>query len=330
MMSPRVVRERISVEPRTYNGDTLDDQVRVLLFLEQRFGGARIYDVSPTQARTMFELSARILAPEPAPLAAVTDDTVEGADGPLPVRVYKPWGLKSEAPALVYFHGGGFVVGSLDSHDDVCRMLASTAGCVVIAVDYRLAPEHPWPKPRLDALAAFRFIAKNAAKFNISPTRIAVGGDSAGGTLSAHVAIETRGETHCPSLALLFYPAVDLTRTQPSVDGLGVGLILERKSMDWFIGHYLPAGTDARLATVSPLFTSDLSGLPPVHLQTAGFDPLRDEGFAFATRLTESNVALEHKHYGGLPHGYLQMTAAITAARPSYFDAAAALRRSFK
>lgn len=330
MNAPSWIREKISVPARTYNGDAMDDQVRVLMFLEQRFGGTKLYRLPVPEARALFEHSARILGPVPSPLASVHDDTIEGAEGPLAIRIYRPHGAKNPSPALLYFHGGGFVVGSLDSHDDVCRVLATTAGCVVIAVDYRLAPEHQWPAPSRDAIAAFRFVSKNAAKYDIIPTQIAVGGDSAGGTLSAQIAIETRGDELRPTLALLIYPATDLTRQHPSVDGLGVGLFLERKSMDWFMANYLPSGTDTRLPAVSPLFTEDLSGLPPIHLQTGGFDPLRDEAFAFAKRLTEANVAVEHKHYPGLPHGYLQITRAVAAARESYFDAATALRRAFK
>ncbi len=330
MRAPKFLRDQMSVPTRSYENDTLDPQVRVLLFLEQRFGGTKLYTHPVTEARELFEQSARVLAPAPPPIAEVVDDTIQGADGPLPIRIYRPHGLKLPAPALVYFHGGGFVVGSLDSHDEVCRNLAGTAGCVVIAVDYRLAPEHPWPAPTRDGVAAFRFISENAERFHISPSQIAVGGDSAGATISAFVCIATRGDKIRPAIGLLIYPATDLTRTQPSVDALGVGLFLERKSMDWFMGHYLPAGTDERQPTVSVLFTEDLTGLPPIHLQTGGFDPLRDEGFAFVKRLTEANVQVEHKHYGGLPHGYLQISRFVTAALEPYFDAATAMRRAFK
>jgi acetyl esterase len=218
------------------------------------------------------------------------------------------------------------VTGSLASHDAPCRVLAASSGCVVVAVDYRLAPEHRFPAPVEDALAAFRHVAREASSFGIDPARLAVCGDSAGGTLSAVVALETRADAIRPRFQVLVYPAVDLTSSFPSIRALGKGYFLEQASIEYFVGHYLAPEQDRRDPRVSPLFAPDHRGLPPAFVLTAGFDPLRDEGEAYARALAAAGVPVEHRCYETLIHGFWNLGGAVVAAREPMADAARALR----
>jgi acetyl esterase len=333
--APRIVRESLSIPSRGYEGDRLDDDLRLLLGMQSRAGHRPWSDLPLPTARAVFDRTGPLLSPRAAPLERVRDLTVGGPDGSaLRAREYRPFGLTKTAPALVYFHGGGFVLGSIESHDGVCKMLAATAGCVVISVEYRLAPEHPWPASTRDAAAAFASVIAQSEALSIDPTRVAVGGDSAGGYLAAQVAYEAAAEGRAarPALQVLFYPAADFTMARASIRALGEGLLLEEKTIRWFVEQFVPRGMDRADPRLSPVFLPEesLSGLCPAHVQTAGFDPLRDEGAAYAARLASAGVAVEHVHYGSLVHGYLNVTEACPAALPAYFSAAAALRRAFK
>ncbi|MFO0559585.1 MAG: alpha/beta hydrolase [Polyangiales bacterium] len=333
LSSPRLVRERLSIPPREYDGASLDDTERLILGMQKTARIPAWNDLPPPRSRALFDRSGVLLAPRSAPLESVTDLSLDGADGAtLSARAYRPYGLDRESPALVYFHGGGFVIGSIASHDPVCRMLAATAGCQVISVEYRLAPEHPFPAANNDAIAAFRAVIRRANELSIDPSKVAVGGDSAGGYLSAQVAIATARDERRPALQLLFYPAADFTMSQPSIRALGEGLFLEERTMRWFLDHFVPSSVDRASPEVSPLRqpVEALRGLPPAHVQTAGFDPLRDEGLAYANKLREAGVEVEHKHYPTLVHGYLNIAGVVVAAVAPYFDAASALRRAFK
>jgi acetyl esterase len=239
------------------------------------------------------------------------DRTVPGADGPRRARVYLPRARRTPGPGLVWFHGGGWVLGSIESHDGVCRVLASRAGVAVVSVDYRLAPEHQFPAGLDDAIAATRWVQGNAASLGIDPAALAIGGDSAGGNLSALVAIELRGAPVKLAFQLLVYPATDLTRSQPSHRLFREGFMLPEPTITWFRGHYLP---DLKLESdprASPLFAPDLSGLPPALVVTAGFDPLRDEGRAYADRLREAGVKVEYVCSEGSMHGFLNTAGAV-------------------
>jgi acetyl esterase len=332
-MAPRAIRERLSVPSRGYEGDRLDDDLRLMLGLQARAGLPPWDSLPLSAARALFDRTGTLLAPRAAPLERVDEVSLDGPVGAIPARMYRPFGLPASAKTLVYFHGGGFVLGSVASYDPVCRMLAATAGCAVLSVDYRLAPEHRWPAAVHDATAAFRQTLVRADSLGVDPRRVAVGGDSAGGYLAAQVAWETRAdpEAERPILQLLIYPAVDFTMASASIDALGDGLLLERRSMQWFLDHFVPEGMDRADPALSPAFRSveALAGQCPAHVQTAGFDPLRDEGIAYARKLAEAGVTVEHKHYGGLVHGYLNITEACPAALSPYFDAASALRRAF-
>jgi acetyl esterase len=243
---------------------------------------------------------------------AAYDRNVPGAEGSVRARVYVP---PSAPPAgagcLVYFHGGGWVVGSIESHDRTCRALASGAGIVVVSVDYRLAPEHPFPAPALDAVAATRWVFENARALGVDAGRVAVGGDSAGGNLAAVVAQALRGEARRPVFQLLVYPATDLTRAMPSHTIFRDTYFLPKASIDWYLGHYLARREDETDPRASPLFAKDFAGLPPALVVTAGWDPLRDEGKAYADKLTAAGVAAEYVCFEGQMHGFVHVGGAV-------------------
>lgn len=313
--------------PIVRDGYQLDPQVQHMLAMNRRVRRQPMHELSVPAARRAMEVDTNLMPPRAGAMAQVLDDRVEGPGGTIPVRIYRPAGAGRPAPALVYFHGGGFVVGSLDSHDAVCRVLADEAGCVVIAVDYRLAPEHRFPAAVEDALAAFRALHGRAEALGIDPRRVAVGGDSAGGNLSAVVSLQTRGEPARPAFQLLIYPCTDLTMSMPSIVSMGRGLILDRAMMDWFLGHYIPPEQrgDPR---ASPLLAEDLRGAPPAGVFTAGFDPLRDEGEAYARKLEAAGVAVEYVCHGGMFHGFINVCGGLHHGRPGLSAMAASLRRA--
>ncbi len=308
----------------------LDEQVQLAIAMHARTGRKLTHQLGIAEARRELEESAGLLAPRPRSMKSVEDRRIPGPAGAIPVRVYRPHGVASPAPALVFFHGGGFVLGSLASHDPPCRVLADDARCVVIAVDYRLAPEHKFPAAVDDCVAAFRWVAANAASLGVDPSRIAVGGDSAGGNLSAVVSLETRGDHVRPCFQLLIYPATDMTMSMPSIRQMGKGFFLEHDTMVWFTDRYLRDERDKRDPRASPLFAEDLRGQPPAFVATAGFDPLRDEGEAYAERLREAGVPVTYRCYKSLFHGFFSASGGIEAARPGLVEASAALRDAFR
>jgi len=310
---------------------TLDPQSEWVLGLVEKAGHPPIETLDVARARALYDDTAWRLDFEPAPMASVAELAVLVERGSIRVRVYTPEGVPvAGAPALVYFHGGGFVIGSLDSHDRLCRALAERAGCKVVAVDYRLAPEHPFPTPLEDALAAFRWVAEKAGELGIDAARIAVGGDSAGGNLAAVLSQRARDEGGPgPCFQLLIYPATDARGGHPSRAKNAEGYLLTEATIDWFRGHYLPDGTDLEDPRVSPLLADDLSGLPPALVATAGYDPLRDEGADYAKALAAAGVAVEHRDHPGMMHGFFNMGGALTVAEAAVDEAAAALRAAF-
>jgi acetyl esterase len=229
---------------------------------------------------------------------------------------------------LVWFHGGGFALGSIRSHDGVCRALAQRSRAAVIAIDYRLAPEHPFPAAVEDAIATARWVIANAAALDVDAAAIAIGGDSAGGNLTAVVTQALRHDDKRPAFQLLVYPAVDFTREHASHEHFSEGFILSRASIDWFIGHYLSSTDLFRDPRASPLFTEDLSGLPPALVLTAGFDPLRDEGRRYAERMREAGNDVEHVCADGMLHGFFNMGGMVRAADAIIHRAAEKLRRA--
>jgi acetyl esterase len=322
---PPAVAARLAGAPVTRDSYTLDAQTQMVLALHRLTGKKLTHELPLTAARVELERSATLLPSTAPPLASVEELSLSGPACPIPVRVYRPHGATRPAPAMVYFHGGGFALGSLDSHDGVCRALAAGARCVVAAVDYRLAPEHRFPAAVEDAVAAFREVAARASALGLDAARLAVGGDSAGGNLAAVVTQETRADAVRPCFQVLLYPAVDMTLSFASIDTLSDGFILERASIDWYLARYLPAGQDRRDPRASPLHAASLAGLPPALVVTAGFDPLRDEGQAYAEKLAAAGVRVALRCYGGLIHGFLHLAGPVHAANEALADVVAAL-----
>jgi acetyl esterase len=271
--------------------------------------------VPVAEQRRRLALSAGALAARPRLPLTVSDHAIpaaadSGSATPIPARLYVPAGAPAPGPLLVYYHGGGWVQGSLDTHDAACRLLAHFAGVRVLSVDYRLAPEHPYPAAVQDAVAAFAWAAAEAGRLGVDPARIAVGGDSAGGNLAAVVAQAARDDDALPSPAfqLLVYPAVDLAAKADSVRTFAEGFLLTERGMDWYLGKYAPDIARRAEPQASPLRAGDLSGLPPAYVATCVPDPLRDEGEAYAARLREAGVPVTLQRHGQL-HGFVNTTA---------------------
>jgi acetyl esterase len=277
--------------------------------------------------RTLDETSR--LGPRPE-VAAVKDLEVPGPAGQIPVRVYRP-SERQDLPVLVYFHGGGFSICSIETHDVTCRELANGAGCVVVSVGYRLAPEHRFPAAPEDCYAALAWVARHAASLGGDPARLAVGGDSAGGNLAAVVALLAR-ERGGPRLRhqLLVYPVMDHSFDTASYRENAQAPLLTREMMRGFWSLYLARDEDGLDPHASPLRAADLTGLPPAHVITAEYDPLRDEGEAYARRLAAAGVPAVLRRYDGMIHGFFGFTAQIDVAGEAVAEAARQLRRGFE
>jgi len=269
------------------------------------------YDtVTPAEAREMSRQTRPAVQPDPPDMASVKNITVPAPHGAIPVRVYKPKTLAKAGlePGLVYYHGGGWVIGDLESHDVACRQIATEAGMIVTAVDYRLAPEHKFPAAVDDAIAATTWVAANAEKLGIDVTQLFVGGDSAGGNLAAVVAMHAR-DNGGPRIRgqVLIYPVTDLAMTTASYRDPETGVLLTHALMCWFRDHYLAEPAEIDDWRASPLRMANLKGLPPAFVLTVGADPLHDEGEEFARRLKQAGVAVTHVDYPGQFHAFITM-----------------------
>ena len=275
-----------------------------------RSGRPAYHQLSPKDARQLFRETRPASTPTPPQIGMVRDLTADGPLGPIPLRVYRPAGVPASTPlaVLVFFHGGGWVIGDLETHDVLCRQLTAGSGVSVVSVDYRLAPEHKFPAAVDDAWAATRWVVAHAGELAVDASRLAVGGDSAGGNLAAVVALLARGKG-APAIAVqvLIYPVADLVGETRSYRDFAEGYLLTREGMRWFIAHYLTAEAEAVDWRASPLRAQSLAGLPPALIVTAGFDPLRDEGEAYAERLREAGVRVDSVCYGGMIHGFVPM-----------------------
>ena len=284
----------------------------------------RTHQLSVEEARNAYELTAA-MGGEPAEVASVEDRVIPGPAGDVPIRVYTPVG-EGPFPVVVYFHGGGFTIGSINSHDPVTRRLAHESECVVVSVDYRLGPEHPFPAAVEDCWAATRWVADNIA----GAERLAVAGDSAGGNLAAVVALLAR-DAGAPPIAfqLLVYPTTDATLGFPSVEENGQVLFLYKETMEWFMHHYSGgAGPDVSDWRCSPYHCDDLSGLPPSLVITAEFDPLRDEGEAYAERMRDAGVEVTLRRFDSMSHVFWQMWGVLDEAKQAMAESAEAIKKA--
>lgn len=309
----------------------LHPQTRALLDVIEQQGGAPIHTLSPAEARVASSQRRKRLQPPAPEVSSVVALAAATPAGAIPLRLYRPLGTHEaqSLPVLLYYHGGGFVLGDLDSHDVVCRQLANFSGCAVVSVDYRLAPENPFPAAVVDASAALAWLQKNAQDLRVDAARVALGGDSAGGALAAVTAIAARESVSPPIVfQLLIYPVTDFLCRSKSHQENGQGYFLTRELIEYFRGHYLPDATLYDDWRASPLLHPDLSNLPPALVLTAGFDPLRDEGAAYAQRLTESGNAASHVCFERQIHGFITMGGAIDEATTAIAMCAGELRRA--
>jgi len=302
----------------------LDPTMRLVLDQLESAGARPFHELTPEEARQQFE-QFKLPAPEIA-LASVEDLDVPGPAGGVRVRVYRPEG-EGARPALVYFHGGGWVIGSVETHDGTCRELAHGAGCVVVSVEYRRAPEHRYPAAAEDCYAVTRWVADRADALGVDGSRLAVGGDSAGGNLAAVVALMAR-DRGGPSLRyqLLIYPVTDADFERPSYHDNAEGYLLTRDAMRWFWDLYVPEPAQRADAYAAPLRAADLAGLPSAHVITAEYDPLRDEGEAYARRLSKAGVPTTARRYDGVIHGFFALGMIAPVGREAIAEAATRLR----
>ncbi len=323
---PDVVKRLVSGgRALVIDGNTLDPTLQAFT-ASLRMAGITglVTDDDVALSRRLMLALCRGLGGPPAPVD-LSELSVPGPAGQIRVRHYRP--AEADAPALVYFHGGGYALGDLDGYDALCRMLCRDAGIQVFSVDYRLAPEHPAPAAVDDCLAAFRWIAAHADEFGVRPDRLAVGGDSAGGGLTAAVSQLSRDDAVVPALQLLLYPWTDIRTPTRSRTLFASGLVLCAHDIVWCGDRYLEgSGVAADDPRVSPGRADDLSGLPPALVATAGFDPLRDEGNAYAAALAAAGVPVDLREMGSMTHGFMNFKGLGGGAADSIAEVVSALR----
>jgi acetyl esterase len=324
---PPPIMRLLAGRPVRVDGLELEPSVQLALRLLELSGHRDLSTMTPTEARAELSRSAAAFAGSPTPVARVDEVGIPGPNGTLPARLYVP--SRGERGLLVYYHGGGWVAGDLDTHDTCCRFLADTAHVSLLSVDYRRAPEHRFPAAVDDALAAFRWAAQEAGALGADLWRMAVGGDSAGGNLAAVVAqLATRDGGAKPAAQLLIYPVTDLSKKHRSYTVFRQGFFLTEAEMDWYRGHYLPSDAAALDPRASPLLAPDVSGLPPAMVLTAGFDVLRDEGEAYAHRLEAAGVPVRLRRQSSLIHGFCNATGVSRPAATAMAEAAMWLKEA--
>jgi len=322
----RVLRTLVG-RPVVVDGQELHIEIQLVLKLLALTGKTTLEHLDVLEARALMAEDAAAFEGPKLKLERVQELTVSGAVGPLPARMYVPHGVEQDSALLLYFHGGGFVVCDLETHDNTCRFLAREAGVRVLSVGYRLAPEHRFPAAIEDAFAAFRYVTEHSGELEIDPGRVAVGGDSAGGNLAAGVARLAAAERGpAPAFQLLFYPWLDLSSKRDSHRLFGEGFFLTDGQLDWFQRHYLAESSAALDPRCSPLLAGNLEGVAPAYIATAGFDPLRDDGEDYARALRAAGVPVALCRHRGLIHGFANVLAVGHAGRDALLCAAGALR----
>ncbi|HJW39612.1 MAG TPA: alpha/beta hydrolase [Rhizomicrobium sp.] len=305
----------------------LDPIVKGFLDQMKAMGGPKMSEAGAAAGREQFAALLQMVGPRDVPVGKVENKTVPTPAGNVPVRVYSPVAAGADPmPALVYFHGGGFVIGNIETHDGLCRLMANEGGLRVVSVDYRLAPEKKFPAAFDDALAALTWVATNASEIGVDANRIAVGGDSAGGALAAEVtqAVKAKGGIALAAQMLLF-PVTQIGEETPSLKEFAVGYFLEKETLDWFYKSYVPAGADLNDPRLSPLRAKDVSGLPPAYIMLGGFDPLHDEGMRYADKLRAAGVKVTVADFGDMVHCFVYLQSVLPQARDALAGAAKAV-----
>lgn len=305
----------------------LDPLVKAFLDKAAAIPRPKAWEVPPVLARQSFAGMMQLTGPKDVPVGKIDNFTLPGPAGALRARAYAPVAAVGPQPTLIYFHGGGFVVGGLESHDGLCRLFAAEGGFRLIAVEYRLAPEHPWPAAVEDAMAALQWIEANAAELGVDGGRIAIGGDSAGGMLTAILTQQARNKTKLKiAYQMLLFPNTQIGGETSSLNEFAVGYFLERRSIEYFNSLYLPAGADRNSPKVSPLRAKDFSGLPPAFVMLGGYDPLHDEGLAYAEKLKAAGVKVTIADYPNLVHCFIYLQTVLPQAHEAVARAARAVR----
>jgi acetyl esterase len=328
---PASVKRRIAGPPQCLDGLELDLDTQLLLRLAERNQPPPLSQRTPLQARAHLRHTTAVVKAAPIPLADVRQTTVTVAAGQLGARMYTPEEALAgrHGPLVLYFHGGGWVCGDLDTHDQTCRALARSSGARVLSVEYRLAPEHPFPAPVEDAFAAFRYVAANAASLAVDPQRIALAGESSGGHLAAVTAQQAAAASGPqPAFQLLICPATDLANESESRRTFAKGFVLTKEDLEWYERQFLGEDGDRHDPRASPLLASDLSGCATALVVTAGFDPLRDEGEAYAQALRTAGVNVRHRRYPGYIHGFTQPSAIGRGPREALAEMGGELREA--
>lgn len=305
----------------------LDPLVKGFLDQMAEVPGPKLSEAGPVGAREIFVGLMQLVGPKDVPVGKTENMSIPGPAGPIPVRIYTPVAAgRDPMPALIYFHGGGFVIGNIETHDGLCRMMANEGGFRVISVDYRLAPENKYPAAIDDAFAALAWVGANAAHIGVDANRIAVGGDSAGGALAAqvtHLAKAKGGLTL--ACQMLLFPVTQIGEMTESLRQYPVGYFLEKETLDWFYESYLPADADKSDVKVSPLLAKDFSGLPPAFVMLGGFDPLHDEGLQYAEKLRSAGVNVTVDDHADMVHCFIYMQSFLPQAHQALTSAAKAV-----
>lgn len=306
----------------------LDPVVKAFLDQVAAMGGPKTYEMQPSEAREAFAGLMQLAGPKDVPIGKVTNFSILLEHGEIGARSYVAVTADHKPlPTLVFFHGGGWVIGSVDTHDGLCRMIANESQCHVISVEYRLSPEVKFPSAVDDALAAVAWIEQHAAELGVDVNRIAVGGDSAGGALAAIIAQQAKAKG-APKIAfqMLLFPVTQIGAETKSLRDFAENYFLERKTLDWFYENYLPTDADKSDPRISPLLAPDLSGLPPTFVMLAGFDPLHDEGLHYAEKLKNASVTVTVADYPDMVHDFIYLQAVLPQAATALNGAAQALK----
>jgi acetyl esterase len=312
------------------DGGKLDQQAAKLLQQMIQMKMPELHTLTPKAARELMDAGCKMVMGKPEKVSRVQDLKIPGPADQIPIRVYTPEG-NGPFPVLVYYHGGGFVTGNVPQSDNFCRAVANRASCVVVSVEYRLAPEHKYPAAANDSYSATKWVFENADRINCDAARIAVGGDSAGGNLAAVVSLRARDEgVRFPICQVLLYPVTDLTgNVTKSRKEFGEGYFLTKADMKWFEDQYFKTDEDRRMPYASPLLAPNLSELPPAFIITCGFDPLRDEGEAYGERLKKAGIPTKILRREGMIHGFTTMDGVLDEAKRAMDEIAAYLKTHF-